>query len=56
VGLRFSSIFDIKLIEKCRKYAQQVFQNDATLSNPENQLLKEELKSFWPGIKFNQSN
>ena len=52
LGLRFSSITDINLIEKCRKYASTIYKNDATLSNPENQLLKEQLKIFWPGIKL----
>ena len=56
LGLRFSSITDTHLIEKCRKYAQTIYKNDATLSLPENQLLKEQLKIFWPGIKFNINN
>lgn len=56
VGLRFSSITDTHLIEKCRKHAKAIFEKDPSLNEPENQLMKEQLKIFWPGIKFNTNN
>ena len=55
-NLRFSSITDTQLIEKCRKYARSIFDGDPELTKPEHQLLKEQLQFFWPGIKFNINN
>jgi len=55
-GLRFSSITDTQLIEKCRKYAKAIFEEDPGLSQPEHQLLLEQLKYCWPGIQFNLNN
>ncbi len=55
-GLRFSSIADTRLIEKCRKYATAVFNDDPALKKPENQLLREQLKYCWPGIQLNLNN
>lgn len=52
VGLRFSSITDTPLIEKCRKYAKLIFEEDPSFDQPEHQLMKEQLQNFWPGIKF----
>jgi ATP-dependent DNA helicase RecG len=54
--LRFSSITDTQLIEKCRKYAKAIFEEDPGLSQPEHQLLLEQLKYCWPGIQFNLNN
>lgn len=55
-GLRFASITNTRLIEKCRGYARQIFSADSTLVKPEHQLLKEQLKFLWPGIQFNLNN
>jgi len=46
-GLRMASITDVKLIEKARIQAQQLFQQDADLSKPENALLAEAFGRFW---------
>ena len=55
-GLRFSSITDTHLIEKCRVYAKEVFSDDPGLNKPEHQILLEQLKYCWPGIQFNLNN
>ncbi len=55
-GLRFSSIMDTRLVEKCRKYAQDIFADDPSLSKPEHQLLIGQLKYCWPDIQFNLNN
>ena len=47
-NLRLANLTDIHLIEKARKYAQQVFENDPTLTAPEHQLMLDTLKHFWP--------
>ena len=46
-GLRMASITDVKLIEKARTQAQNVFEKDADLSQPEHTLLAEALGRFW---------
>src|SRR3990172_2307358 len=46
-GLRMASITDVKLIEKARIQAQQLFQQDADLSKSENALLAEAFGRFW---------
>jgi len=46
-GLRMASITDVKLIEKARTQAQQLFEQDADLSKPENSLLAEAFGRFW---------
>ena len=55
-GLRFSSIADTRLIEKSRSYATAVIAADPRLEKPENQLLLEQLRYFWPGIQLNLNN
>ena len=55
-GLRFSSITDTQLIEKCCVYAKEVFLDDPGLNKPEHQILLEQLKYCWPGIQFNLNN
>lgn len=47
-GLRLANLTDLHLIEKARRYAQQVFDNDPTLSAPEHQLMLNALDHFWP--------
>ncbi|MEP7133979.1 MAG: ATP-dependent DNA helicase RecG [Chloroflexota bacterium] len=46
-GLRMASITDVKLIEKARTQAQKLFEQDADLSKPENNLLAEAFGRFW---------
>jgi ATP-dependent DNA helicase RecG len=47
-GLRLANLTDIHLIEKARSYAQQVFENDPTLTADEHQLMLQALEHFWP--------
>ena len=49
--LRMASLSDIPLIEKARRQAQSLFERDAELKDPENQLLAEALRRFWGGGK-----
>jgi len=46
-SLRMASITDVKLIEKARTQAQNLFEQDPDLSQPENTLLAEALGRFW---------
>jgi ATP-dependent DNA helicase RecG len=46
-NLRMANITDVYLIEKARTHAQELFETDAELSLPENQLLAEALGRFW---------
>jgi len=46
-GLRMASITDVKLIEKARTQAQNLFEQDSDLSKPENTLLAEAFGRFW---------
>jgi ATP-dependent DNA helicase RecG len=46
-SLRMASITDVKLIEKARIQAQNLFEQDPDLSRPENTLLAEALRRFW---------
>jgi ATP-dependent DNA helicase RecG len=46
-SLRMASITDVKLIEKARLQAQNVFERDPDLSQSENALLSESLRRFW---------
>ena len=45
--LRLASLTDIKLIEKARRYANEVFRQDPNLNLPEHQLLAASLERFW---------
>jgi ATP-dependent DNA helicase RecG len=45
--LRLASLTNIKLIEKARRYANEVFMQDPNLSLPEHQLLAASLERFW---------
>ncbi len=47
-NLRLANLTDVRLIEKARKYAQQVFENDPGLSAPEHQLMVDAVNHFWP--------
>jgi ATP-dependent DNA helicase RecG len=46
-NLRMASITDVYMIEKARTHAKELFESDADLSLPENQLLAEALGRFW---------
>ncbi len=46
-SLRMASITDVTLIEKARTQAQNVFDRDADLSQPEHKLLADALGRFW---------
>ena len=46
-SLRMASITDVKLIEKARTQAQNLFEQDPDLSQPTNTLLAEALGRFW---------
>jgi ATP-dependent DNA helicase RecG len=46
-NLRMANITDVHLIENARKHAQALFEHDADLNLPENQLLAEALGRFW---------
>ncbi len=50
-NLRLANLTDIHLIEKARKYAKQVFENDPNLSAPEHQLMLDAMKHFWPSAE-----
>jgi len=45
--LKLASIMDVRLIEKARKYAGTLFDEDPDLSQPEHLPLVEEMKRFW---------
>jgi ATP-dependent DNA helicase RecG len=45
--LKMAAITDVKLIEKARKFAQRVFEQDPDLEAPEHQLLAKSVRRFW---------
>jgi ATP-dependent DNA helicase RecG len=45
--LKLASIMDVYLIEKARKYASKLFEEDPDLSQPEHLPLIQEMKRFW---------
>lgn len=45
--LRMARITDIRLIEKARRIAEELFEADPMLKNPENALLLTKLSEFW---------
>ena len=50
-SLRMASITDVKLIEKARTQAQNIFENDPDLSQSDHALLAETLGRFWGEVK-----
>jgi ATP-dependent DNA helicase RecG len=46
-GLRMASLTDVKLIEKARTQAQNLFEKDPDLNQPEHALLAEAFGRFW---------
>jgi ATP-dependent DNA helicase RecG len=47
--LRMANLMDVKLIEKARKVAIQVFQDDPDLAESEHLELKRKFDHFWGG-------
>lgn len=47
--LKLANLTDVRLIEKARQQAQQLFQEDPYLEKPEHQLLAKRLEVFWGG-------
>jgi ATP-dependent DNA helicase RecG len=45
--LKLASIMDLKTIEKARRYAEMVFEQDPDLSEPVHQPLKKALAESW---------
>lgn len=50
-SLKMASITDVELIEKARNQAQNLFDKDPELKNPEHALLAESFQRFWSGTK-----
>ena len=46
--LQLASMTDVRLIEKARRHAQELFKKDPGLSLPEHALLRERVKKMWP--------
>jgi hypothetical protein len=38
---------DVKILEEARKIAQEIFERDPELNQPEHQLLAQRVKEFW---------
>jgi ATP-dependent DNA helicase RecG len=49
--LKTAKLTDIKLIEKARREARQLFEIDPELTQPDHALLSEELARFWTNEK-----
>ena len=45
--LRLASLSDVRLIEKARRFAQQCFDSDPDLAQPEHRLLAAAMRRFW---------
>jgi ATP-dependent DNA helicase RecG len=45
--IRLANLFEINLIEKARRYALEVYEQDPELKQPKNQLLAQTLQRFW---------
>jgi len=45
--LRMASLTDVRLIEKARRHAQELFERDADLQQPEHVRLVSALNRFW---------
>jgi ATP-dependent DNA helicase RecG len=50
-SLKMASITDVKLIEKAREQAQNLFEKDPDLNQPEHALLSEAFNRFWKGTQ-----
>ncbi len=47
--LKVAQLTDVKLLEHARQVAQQIFERDPEFTQPENQLLKRGMNTFWKG-------
>jgi len=47
--LRVAQLTDVHLIDKARRFAQALYEEDPDLSQPQNQLLAATLKESWGG-------
>jgi len=45
--LQLANLTDVRLIEKARRFAQEVFENDPDLSSPQYAALRAKLADFW---------
>ncbi|NJN79386.1 MAG: hypothetical protein HC797_02330 [Anaerolineales bacterium] len=54
-SLKMASITDVKLIEKAREQAQNLFEKDPELTQPDHALLAESFERFWNGTKSDLS-
>jgi ATP-dependent DNA helicase RecG len=48
--LHMANLADIKLIAKARKIAENIYEKDPDLSQPENRLLRQAVYQFWPAL------
>ncbi len=53
VRMRFASVTDIHLIERCRENSLKIIKEDPGLDFPEHQLLRNELTYHWPDLQLN---
>lgn len=51
--MRFANLTDLPTIERCRKYAKAIFEDDPNLEKATHSLLAEELKIRWPEVNLN---
>ena len=49
--LRMAKLTDVQLIEKARKYAQLLFEQDADLQKPEHAMIATSLRDFWGNVQ-----
>ncbi len=49
--IQFANLMDVRLIEKARRHAQSLFEEDPDLTQPEHQALQASLERFWTGGK-----
>lgn len=45
--LKIAKLSDVKILEEARKIAQEIFERDPELNQPEHQLLAQRVKEFW---------
>ncbi len=49
-ALRLASLSNVQILEQARTEAQSLFEDDPTLSMPENQALAEQVSHFWQAV------
>ncbi|MFZ3069976.1 MAG: ATP-dependent DNA helicase RecG [Anaerolineaceae bacterium] len=50
IDLKMANLADVRLIQKARKIAEQVYEEDPDLTSEENQPLKQAVDNFWPSL------